>query len=185
MTTDESLVALCPNERVKNLMLFASRFFTLPYFSSLNASAYRASGLYLSQCRGDAERLVEVLGTENHALALNAHQLAWGEVGYEEHVLAYELFWLIELGDARHDGPVDARTVVKGELQQLVGFLHFLASLDMAYPDVKFLKVGEVNGLLHRCSLVCRSGICLLRILLSSRTAALACRACVLARAVR
>ena len=52
--------------------------------------------LHLTECRGDAERTVEVEGGENHALALDAHHLAGSEVGNEQHILAYELFRLVD-----------------------------------------------------------------------------------------
>ena len=69
----------------------------LDYTMSLS---YLATWLYLAQEGGNVEAAIEIYGRENHALALDAHHLARGKVGNEEHVLADELLWLVVGCDA-------------------------------------------------------------------------------------
>ena len=62
------------------------------------------------------EASVLVLSAEDHALALNAFELAGCEVGDEADLHAHELFGLgIELGDTAHDG-AGAHTILNLEL---------------------------------------------------------------------
>ena len=67
-------------------------------------------------CRADDhEAAAGILGTENHALALNALEFAWREVGDEANLLAHEFLGLIPLGDTADDS-TSSHAVVDGEL---------------------------------------------------------------------
>ena len=37
---------------------------------------------------------------EEHAVALDAHECCWGEVGYDDDVFIYEFFWRVGACDA-------------------------------------------------------------------------------------
>ena len=81
-------------------------------------------------------------------MAFNAHELAGSQVGDEEHVLADELPGFIVFGDAAHDSALLSAAVIDGELEQLVGFFHFLAVQDVAHADIQFLEILKGNVLL-------------------------------------
>ena len=82
-------------------------------------------------------------------MALDAHHLAWRKIGNEENILADELFWFIIGSDAAEDGAVNARTIIDGELEELLRLLHLLAVLDVANADVHFFKRFKVNVFLQ------------------------------------
>ena len=120
-------------------------------FAGAVASSHLTARLHLTEHGSHCERAVEVHGREYHALTFNAHHLARRKVGDEQYILADELFRLIVGGDAAEDGARSARTVVDGELQQLLALLHFLAVDDVSHADVHLLEGVEVHVLLHRC----------------------------------
>ena len=110
-------------------------------------SPYLAAGLD-GTCRADDHKAASgILGTQNHALALDALEFAGREVGDEAHLLAHQVLGLIPLGNTADDG-ASCHAVINGEFQQLVGLFHFFALHDGAHTDVEFGKV--VDG--ARCS---------------------------------
>ena len=114
-----------------------------------------ASRLHVLRRCHHAEALVAVDGREDHTLTLDAHHLARRKVGHKEDALADQLLGiLIELGDARADGAVGARTVVDGELKQFFTLLHLLTVFHQTHADVEFLKLLERYGVFDRRSLI-------------------------------
>ena len=107
-------------------------------------------------CRGDhAQALVSIHSAEDHALTLDAHHGAGSKIGYEQDALANQFLWLlIESSNARADGAINARTIVDGELQELLALLHLLTILHQTYTDVEFLEVLETYGILDRSGLI-------------------------------
>ena len=85
--------------------------------------AYFYAGLYFALGADDHEAAVGIFSAENHALAFDALEFAWWEVGDKAHFLANQVGWLVEFGDTAHDGAA-AHAVVNLELKQLVGLLH-------------------------------------------------------------
>ena len=96
------------------------------------------------------QRPVEVLGTEYHALALDALELACREVGHEAYLLAHEFLGIIVLGNAR-DYRACRDAVIYLELQQLVCLGHFGTFEDSADTYVKPLEIVKrrifLNGI--------------------------------------
>ena len=115
---------------------------------------YLTAGLHLTGEGGDTQRTVEVLCREDHSLTLDTHDLSWGEVGDEEHILATQIFGLKMLGDTAEDGAVGATAIIDGETKELLRFLHLLTLLDMTHTDIELLKLLEVDRVLDRRSLV-------------------------------
>ncbi len=67
----------------------------------INLLSYLTAGFYVLRRGYHAEAFVEVDGREDHALALDAHHLAWSEIGHEEDALADEFLGvLVELSNA-------------------------------------------------------------------------------------
>ena len=89
-----------------------------------------------------------VNGGDQHAAAGDAHHLPGRQVQDGDGGLADELLRLVELVDAGDDGAVGAAAVVQRELQQLVGFLHRLAVLDLHRAEVGLAECVEVHVLL-------------------------------------
>lgn len=90
----------------------------------------------------EAETAVVGVGHQNHALALDASQLARGEVDQERDLSTDNFFWGEVLGDATDDG-AGVEACVDGKLQELVGFGDFFALEDGADPKVQFGEVIE------------------------------------------
>lgn len=65
------------------------------YQYAMPESANLTTRLHVLGGGDHAEALVEVDGRENHALTLDAHHVARGEVGHEEDALADEFLWVL------------------------------------------------------------------------------------------
>ena len=64
-----------------------------------------ATALYRFLHSGHADAAIPVFGRENHTFAnKSVLELARCQIGDEEHLLAYQLFWFIPLCDAADDG---------------------------------------------------------------------------------
>ena len=91
---------------------------------------YLTARFDIFRCRHHAEALVGIHGRENHALTLDTHHLAGCEIRHEENAFADEFLGiLIEGSDTGADGAISTRTVVDGELQEFLAFLHLLTVL--------------------------------------------------------
>ena len=75
---------------------------------------------------------------EQHAVRDDAPQGPRFEVGHDDDLLAHELLFRVVGFDPRDDLPFFPD--VYGELVEAVGAGHFLAFLDLRYPDSIFLK---------------------------------------------
>ena len=80
-------------------------------------------------------------GGEEHAVGIQAHHLARGEVQDGGDLFSHELFGLVEGVNAGEDLAGGAGAVVEAELQQLLRFLDGLAGEDL---DDAHVAAGEV-----------------------------------------
>ena len=79
---------------------------------------------------------------QNHALALDAAEFAWGEVDQKRDLPAHDLLWGEVLGDAADDS-AGVQACVDGELQKLVGLGDLFAFKDGSDTEVQFGEVVE------------------------------------------
>lgn len=91
-------------------------------------------------------------------MTLESHHLAWGKVGNEQDIFSDEILGIPILGNTAQDGAILACAIVDGKLEEFLGFLHFLASLDVTHSDVELLECLKVDSVLDGGSLV---GSCL------------------------
>ena len=75
------------------------------------------SGLYTAKQGSDSKRTIEIHCGENHSLTLEAHHLAWGKIGNEQHVFSHEFLGIPMLGDTAEDSAVFTCSVVEDELE--------------------------------------------------------------------
>ena len=109
------------------------------------------------------EAAVSVFGTEDHALAFDALEFAWREVGDEAHLSADELFGLgVVECDAADDGAGLGGAVVELELEEFVGLGHLGALEDGGDADVEAREVVDGNVLFDGGGLPSVEGILLL-----------------------
>ena len=109
------------------------------------------------------EAAVSVFGTEDHALAFDALEFAWREVGDEAYLSANELFGLgVVECDAADDGAGLGGAVVELELEEFVGLGHLGALEDSGDADVEAREVVDGNVVLDGGGLPGVEGILLL-----------------------
>lgn len=136
--------------------------------STNNSGCRRWSSYAASRCDEVAggeedESSVPVLGAENHALAFDALEFAWREVGDEAYLSADEFFglWIVEC-DAADDGAGLGGSVVELELEEFVGLGHLGALEDGGDADVEASEVVDGNVVLDGGGLPCIEGVLLL-----------------------
>ena len=112
---------------------------------------YFATRLHFTSRHNDCQAAVVILGTQNHTFADDTFQLARSKVGDEANLLAYQLFRLVMLGNARYDGTC-FQSVVNLELQQFIRFRHFLTFEDGTYTDIQFREILEFDVRTDRIS---------------------------------
>ena len=84
-------------------------------------------------------------GGQEHPARFLPHHLSGRQVDDRGKRLADERLRLIELRDAGEDLTVRAAAVVEREAQELVGFFHALAGLDLDGAEVGFTEGVEVD----------------------------------------